>query len=180
MGKAGQNKVLELLSASDIANKISELGALITKSYPDESEELVLIGVLKGSFIFLADLCRAIDRPLEVDMIGVSSYGSSITSSGSVLITQDLWRPIKNKHVLLVEDIFETGLTIKFLIENLKERGPKSIKVCALLKKEDKSLVDLPIDFLGFIIPDEFVVGYGLDAKEKLRNLEMIGVIKAD
>jgi len=168
------DRVIELISKEKIAKKIAELGHEIKNHYQYSSETLVLIGVLKGSIIFLADLCRAIDLPLELEMIGVSSYGEDTKSSGVVRITQDLVRPIKNKHVLIVEDIFDTGLTVKYLVENLKAREPCSVKVCTLLKKEISNQVDIKLDFLGFSIPNEFVVGYGLDVAERLRNLPMI------
>lgn len=176
MSMLKNDRVIELISKEKIAKKIIELGIEIKNHYENSTETLVLIGVLKGSIIFLADLCRAIDMPLELEMMGVSSYGEDTKSSGVVRITQDLSRPIKDKNVLIVEDIFDTGLTVKYLVENLKARGPKSVKVCTLLKKETSNQVDIKLDFVGFKIPDEFVVGYGLDVAERLRNLSMIGV----
>lgn len=170
------DRVSELISKEKINNRVIELGKEITDTYKDLSEPLVLVGVLKGSIIFLADLCRAIDLPIELEMMGVSSYGEATESSGVVRITQDLARPIKDKHILIVEDIFDTGLTLKYLIENLKARDPKSVKVCTLLRKATKNQIDIHCDFIGFDIPDEFVVGYGLDLAERLRNLPMIGV----
>jgi hypoxanthine phosphoribosyltransferase len=166
----------ELISRNAIADKVGSLGAAITEHYKNCEEPLVLVGVLKGSIVFLADLCRAIDLPLELEMMGVSSYGEATKSSGVVRITQDLVRPIKDKHVLIVEDIFDTGLTLKYLVDNLQAREPKSIKICALLKKQGTEQVDVPVDFTGFTIPDEFVVGYGLDVAERFRNLPMIAV----
>jgi hypoxanthine phosphoribosyltransferase len=159
---------------------VAELGERIKAHYHDSKEPLVLVGVLKGSIIFLADLCRAIDMPVELEMMGVSSYGEATTSSGVVRITQDLVRPIEGKHVLIVEDIFDSGLTIKYLIENLKARGPASVRVCTLLKKENRNQAKLELDFVGFTIPDEFVVGYGLDVAERLRNLPMIGIYQPE
>lgn len=174
----GNDRVIELISREKISQKVSELGERIKAYYAGAKEPLVLVGVLKGSIIFLADLCRAIDMPVELEMMGVSSYGEATTSSGVVRITQDLARPIKGKHVLIVEDIFDTGLTIKYLIENLKARDPASVKVCTLLKKENPNQANVELDFVGFTIPDEFVVGYGLDVAERLRNLPMIGVFQ--
>lgn len=173
-----QYKIEELISSDEIQRKVKELAQLITDEYKNKPEPLVLLGILKGSIIFLADLCRAIDLPLEIEMMGVSSYGEATTSSGVVRITQDLVRPIKDKNVLIVEDIFDTGLTVKYLCENLKAREPKSIKVCTLLKKQTSNQVDMPLDFVGFDIPDEFVVGYGLDMAERLRNLPMVGIYR--
>lgn len=170
------DNVSELISKESIQVRVQELGRAITRAYGELDDPLVLIGVLKGSIIFLADLCRAIDLPVELEMMGVSSYGEATVSSGVVRITQDLVRPIENKHILIVEDILETGLTLKYLIDNLKARGPKSIKVCTLLKKPNKTQVEVPVDFIGFDIPDDFVVGYGLDIAERLRNLPMIGI----
>jgi hypoxanthine phosphoribosyltransferase len=168
----------ELISSQVIQDKVKELGQQITAYYKNQPEPLVLLGVLKGSIIFLADLCRAIDLPCEIEMMGVSSYGEATKSSGVVRITQDLTRPVKGKHVLIVEDIFDTGLTMKYLCENLKAREPKSIKVCTLLKKDIIRQVEIDLDFIGFTIPDKFVVGYGLDVAERLRNLPMIGIYK--
>lgn len=168
--------ISELISKDAIAQKVLELGQQIKAHYEGYQEPLVLIGVLKGSIIFLADLARAIDMPLEMEMMGVSSYGEATTSSGVVRITQDLVRPIKDKHVLVVEDILDTGLTLKYLIDNLKAREPKSIKSITFLKKEDTLKADIKTDFVGFTIPNAFVVGYGLDVAEKFRNLPMVAV----
>lgn len=170
--------IKELISAQAIQEKVKDLGKQITTYYQEHKEPLVLLGVLKGSIIFLADLCRTIDLPLELELMGVSSYGEATKSSGVVRITQDLARPIKDKNVLIVEDIFDSGLTVKYLYENLKAREPKSIKVCTLLKKNTPRQVDMKLDFVGFTIPDEFVVGYGLDLSERLRNLPLIGIYK--
>ncbi|MEZ4471657.1 MAG: hypoxanthine phosphoribosyltransferase [bacterium] len=165
-----------MLSAEDIAARIAELGRQITRDYKDLSGGLVLVGVLRGCFVFLADLARAIDLPLEVDFLGVSSYGEAQESSGVVRMTQDLSRPVAGKHVLVVEDIVDTGLTLKYLLENLETRHPASVKVAALLHKPARTRVENPIDYLGFEIPDRFVIGYGLDFQSKLRNLPFIGV----
>lgn len=165
-----------LIDKDQIANKISELGMLIKQYYEDKSESLVLVGILKGSIIFLADLARAIDLPLQIELMGVSSYGESSVSSGVVKITQDLVNPIKDKHVLIIEDIIDSGLTLAYLIENLKSRGPKSIRTCTLLQKKLTNNTNINVDFLGFTIDDEYVVGYGLDMAEKYRNLPFIAI----
>lgn len=178
MSKFGNDKVRPLISEERIQQRIKELGQEITKEYQDKAEPLVLIGVLKGSIIFLADLCRAIDLPVELEMMGVSSYGEDTKSSGVVRITQDLTRPIAGKNVIVVEDILDTGLTLQYLLENLKARNPNSLKVCTFLKKDIEQKVNVPIDFLGFTIPNEFVVGYGLDVAERLRHLPMLGVFE--
>lgn len=179
MDMLGGAQVKELFSSEKIAQRVRELGAEIKSHYKSLGEPLVLVGVLKGSIIFLSDLCRQIDLPLEIDMMGLSSYGDDTKSSGVVRISQDLTRPIKDKHVLIIEDIFDTGLSLKYLVENFKAREPKSIKICALLKKNKENQAELAIDFVGFNIPDDFVVGYGLDVAEKLRNLPMIGVYQS-
>lgn len=176
MKLSSDNNISILIDKDKIASKISELGMLIKQCYEHESESLVLIGILKGSIIFLADLARAIDLPLQIELMGVSSYGESSISSGVVKITQDLVKPIKDKHVLIIEDIIDTGLTLTYLIENLKSRGPKSIKTCTLLQKKLSNNININIDFLGFTIDDEYVVGYGLDMAEKYRNLPFIAI----
>lgn len=177
MSKINGYNVEEFISEEKIKTRISELGKEITQVYRGIDSPLILLGVLKGSIIFLADLCRAIDLPVELEMIGLSSYGEATKSSGFVRITQDLSKPIENRHVLIVEDIFDTGLTLKYLIENLQTRSPKSVKVCTLLNKEVNKQKNVTIDFLGFNIADEFVVGYGLDIAEQLRHLPMIAKI---
>jgi hypoxanthine phosphoribosyltransferase len=172
-GAAGDTKVDVLLSEGDLRKRVAEMGAEITRDY--EGKPLVLVGVLKGSFIFLADLVRAIELPVLVDFIGISSYQGT-QSTGVVKITSDLSRPIEDKHVLLVEDIVDTGLTMKYLLDNLGTRRPASVKIAALLEKPARARVKIPIDYRGFVIADEFVVGYGLDWDGKLRNLPFVGV----
>jgi hypoxanthine phosphoribosyltransferase len=164
-----------MLSAEQIAVRVHELGAHITRDYADRS--LVLVCVLKGSFVFAADLARAIDLPLRVDFLGVRSYGAGTETSGVVQITQDLSRPIANEHVLLVEDIIDTGLTVAHLTDLFRTRNPASVRVCTLLHKPIRSRVTVAIDYLGFTIEDRFVVGYGLDCAERYRNLPYIGII---
>jgi hypoxanthine phosphoribosyltransferase len=164
-----------MLSEEALRGRIAELGAEITRDY--EGKPLKLVGVLKGSFMFMADLARAIDLPIKVDFIGTTSYQGT-KSTGVVRITNDLSRPIDGEHVLLVEDIIDTGLTMKYLLENLGTRHPASVKVCALLEKPSRAKVHVPVDYKGFTIPDEFVVGYGLDWDGRLRNLPFIGVVR--
>jgi hypoxanthine phosphoribosyltransferase len=174
---------VELLSAEAIARRVKELGARITEEYRalgvgKEGIDLVVLGVLKGSVIFLADLVRAIELPVLLDFIGVASYGDATTSSGVVQITQDLTKPVQGKHVLVIEDIVDTGHTVHYLQENLATRHPASIKLCALLHKPDRAEREVHIDYLGFTIPNKFVVGYGLDVAQRWRNLPFIGYVQ--
>ena len=164
-----------LLSAEQIAERVAELGAAITRDYAERP--LVLLCVLKGSFMFAADLARAIDLPLRIEFLGVQSYGDDTKSSGVVQITLDLTRPIEGEDVLIVEDIVDTGLTLAYLREQLLPRKPRSVKVCALLHKPGKLERNVDIDYLGFTIEDVFVVGYGLDHAQRHRNLAEIRVI---
>jgi hypoxanthine phosphoribosyltransferase len=173
MSSSGAGHVEVLIAEAELRARVGALGAEITRDYAGRS--LVVVGVLKGSFIFLADLVRAVDLPLTVDFIGISSYQGT-RSSGVVQITSDLSRPIEGKDVLLVEDIVDTGLTMRYLLENLATRGPSSVKVCALLEKPSRAQVKVPIDYRGFVIADEFVVGYGLDWDGRMRNLPFVGV----
>src|SRR5215469_12516947 len=170
--------MVTMLSSGQIAERVKELGAQITKDYQDKS--LVLVCVLKGSFVFAADLARHIDLPLRVDFLGVRSYGEGTESSGVVQITQDLSRPIEHEEVLLVEDIVDTGLTIAHLMDLLRTRQPRSVKVCSLLHKPARARVNVKVDYLGFTIEDKFVIGYGLDFAEKHRNLPFIGVVERE
>ena len=162
-----------LLDASTIAARVEELGAEITRDY--EGKELVLITVLKGSIIFAADLARSIPLPLTMEFMGLSSYGDDTKSTGVVRVTLDLSKPIEGKHVLIVEDIVDTGLTMQYLLRNMKTRNPASIGVCTLLHKPARQTVEVPLDYIGFTIDDHFVVGYGLDYQQKYRNLGFIG-----
>jgi hypoxanthine phosphoribosyltransferase len=172
--------ISELLSAEAIAGRVAELGAQITADYQGRGDDLILLGVLKGSVIFLADLCRAIDLPLSLEFMGIASYGDEVASSGVVRITSDLTRPIEGKHVLIVEDIMDTGLTAHYLMDNLATRHPASVKLCALLHKPERTVREVPIDYLGFTVPNKFVVGYGLDAAQKYRNLPFIGYVDGE
>jgi hypoxanthine phosphoribosyltransferase len=167
-----------LLSAEEIAARVRELGAQIDRDYADSSN-LVLLMVLKGSFIFGADLCRAIGlRNCRVEFLGVRSYGEGTESSGVVQITHDLSKPIEGQDVLIVEDIVDTGLTIAHLLDLLKTRRPRTLRLCALLHKPARTRVRVPIDYLGFTIDDHFVIGYGLDFAERYRNVPYIGVVE--
>jgi hypoxanthine phosphoribosyltransferase len=170
----------ELISAAAIASRVAELGAQITTDYAPLSRtaDVVVVCVLKGSVIFLADLVRQIAAPVFLEFIGISSYGDATRSSGVVQITQDLSRPIEGKHVIVVEDIVDTGHTVHYLLENLATRRPASIKLCALLHKPDRSEREVKIDYLGFTIPNKFVVGYGLDVAQQFRNLPFIGYVQ--
>ena len=175
MSRLEGEKVEVLLSEEKLQARIAELGAVIARDY--QGKPLKLVGVLKGSFMFMADLARAIDLPLKVDFIGTTSYQGTKTS-GVVRITSDLSRPIDGEHILLVEDIVDTGLTMQYLLENLDTRHPASVKVCALLEKPSRAKVQIPIAYKGFSIPDEFVVGYGLDWDGRFRNLPFLGVVQ--
>ncbi len=170
----------ELISAEAIATRVAELGAQITADYAPLAgkSDVVVIGVLKGSVIFLADLVRHVALPIVVDFIGISSYGDATVSSGVVQITQDLSRPIEGKHVIVVEDIVDTGHTVHYLMENLATRRPASIKLCSLLHKPERAEREVKIDYLGFTIPNKFVVGYGLDVAQQYRNLPFIGYVQ--
>jgi hypoxanthine phosphoribosyltransferase len=172
-----QTHVSTMLSAEQIAARVRELGAQIAQDYKDR--RLVLVCVLKGSFIFTSDLCRAIDANLRIEFLGVRSYGEGTSTSGVVQITQDLSKPIEGEDILIVEDIVDTGLTIAHLLELLGTRRPASVKVCALLHKPARTKVEVPIHYLGFTIEDRFVVGYGLDWAERYRNLPFIGVVES-
>jgi len=165
-----------LIDETRLQTRIRELGAQITRDY--QGKELALLGVLKGSVFFLTDLARAIDLPLTVEMLGVSSYQGGTETTGEVRITSDVTKPMAGKDILVVEDIIDTGLTMRFLLENLKARNPASVKLCSLLEKPARARTKVDIDYKGFVIDDVFVVGYGLDYAEKYRNLPFIGVMK--
>ena len=167
--------VTTLLSTEQLTERVRELSKAISRDYVER--KLVLVCVLKGSFVFAADLARGIDIPVRIEFLGVRSYGEGTASSGIVQITHDLSHPIAGEDVLIVEDIVDTGLTIAHLLELLRTRKPSSVKVCALLNKPARSRVQVPIDYLGFTIEDKFVVGYGLDWGERYRNLPFIGVV---
>jgi hypoxanthine phosphoribosyltransferase len=159
-----------------VSTRVAELGAQLTADYA--GRDPVLVSVLKGALIFLADLMRAMDVPASIDLMEVSSYGAATESSGQVRILKDLSRPIEGRDVVIVEDIIDTGLTLNYLLRYLWERNPASIAICCLLDKPARRLVEIPIDYTGFTIPDRFVIGYGLDYDERYRNLPYIGVLK--
>jgi hypoxanthine phosphoribosyltransferase len=165
-----------LISEEQIAARIKEIGAQITRDYAGRNP--LLIGVLKGACFFLSDLMRAIDTRVSIEFMAISSYGSSTRTSGEVRIMKDLDVPIEGRHILVVEDIVDTGLTLSYLLANLQSRGAASVKLAALLDKYDRRQREVKIDYLGFPIPDEFVVGYGLDFAERYRNLPFIAVLK--
>lgn len=166
-----------LISEEQIQTRIKELGAQITKDYAGRNP--LLIGVLKGACFFLSDLLRAIDARLSIEFMAISSYGSSTRTSGEVRIMKDLDVPIEGRDILVVEDIVDTGLTLSYLLANLESRGAASVKLAALLDKAERRQKEVRIDYLGFTIPDEFVVGYGLDYAERYRNLPFIAVLKS-
>ncbi len=168
-------EVRPLISRERIAERVSQLAAEITREYQGRS--LVLLSVLKGSFLFAADLAREIALPVRIEFLGVRSYGDDTKSSGVVQITQDLTRPVDGDHIVIVEDIVDTGLTLSYLREQLLLRNPASIKIAALLHKPARKQREVEIDYLGFTIDDVFVVGYGLDYAERYRNLAFLGVL---
>jgi hypoxanthine phosphoribosyltransferase len=177
MSSEFKNPNLEVLfSEEKIQERIKELGAEITRDYAGRNP--LLIGVLKGACFFLSDLLRSIDTRLSIEFMAISSYGSSTRTSGEVRIMKDLDVPIEGRDILVVEDIVDTGLTLSYLMANLKSRGAASVKLAALLDKHDRREKDVDIDYLGFQIPDAFVVGYGLDYAERYRNLPFIAVLK--
>jgi hypoxanthine phosphoribosyltransferase len=168
-----------LLSEEQIQAKVVELGARISADF--DGRELTLVSVLKGSLPFMADLMRAITIPVQIDLMEVSSYGGTATeSSGLVRILKDLSSSIDGRDVLIVEDIIDTGLTLNYLVRYLRGKNPSSLRICTLLDKPARRLVEIPIDYLGFEIPDRFVIGYGLDYGERYRNLRFVGVLRPE
>jgi hypoxanthine phosphoribosyltransferase len=167
--------VRPLISSADIQQKIREMGKQIRKDLP--GEHLILVGVLKGAVLFLADLARQIPGEVTFDFIAVSSYGKDTRSSGQVKLNKDLDSSIEGKVVIVVEDILDTGLTLQYLLRVLQQRKPKSLKVAVLLDKKERRVADVRADYVGFVIPDEFVVGYGLDYAERYRNLPDVGIL---
>ncbi len=165
-----------LVSAEDVQRRVAELGSEISRDYAERS--LLLVGVLKGAVFFLGDLMRFIDIPVEVDFMAVASYGSATDSSGVVRILKDLDAPIEDRDVLIVEDIVDSGLTLQYLLRNLGSRNPRTLEVCALLTKPERRKVDLPTRYVGFEIPNRFVVGYGLDYDERHRNLPFVAALE--
>ncbi len=164
-----------LVARDDLQRRIAELGAEISRDYA--GRELILVGVLKGAVLFLADLMRHIDVPCEIDFMAISSYGSQTDSSGVVRILKDLDAPIEGRDVLIVEDIIDSGLTLHYLLKNLRARNPASLEVCSLLTKPERRRVDLPIRYVGFEIPNRFAIGYGLDHAQRYRNLGFVAAL---
>lgn len=172
-----RNDIQEVLfSEQQLADKVAELGARISADYEDKNP--LVVSVLKGSYVFMADLTRKITIPCNVDFMAVSSYGVGTKTTGEVQIIKDIGSKIDGRHLIIVEDILDSGVTLSFLMKILKARGAASIRLCTLLSKPERRKVDVPIDYLGFEIPDAFVVGYGLDYAEKYRNLPYIGILK--
>lgn len=166
------------LTEEQIEQRVRELGAEISKVYGDE--QVCLICILKGSVFFTCELAKRITSPVEIEFMSVSSYGSGTSSSGVVRIVNDLGTSIEGKNVLVIEDIIDSGRTLSYLLENLKTRNPKTLRLCTLLDKPDRRVVDVNVDYVGFVIPDEFVVGYGLDYDQKYRNLPYIGFVEIE
>jgi hypoxanthine phosphoribosyltransferase len=174
----GEGPIGEVLIGSDeLQRRVRELGAEISDDYEDG---VLLIGILKGAVLFLADLMRSLRVPCEIDFMAVSSYGSATDSSGVVRILKDLESSIEGRDVLIIEDIIDSGLTLHYLIRNLRARSPRTLEVCALLDKPERRRVDLPIRYVGFEIPDRYVIGYGLDYGQRFRNLEYVAVLADD
>ena len=171
-----ENDVGVLIDEQKLQARIKELAVQLTRDY--RGKELTLLAVLKGSVFFATDLAKSIDLPLTMEFLGVSSYQGGTETTGEVRITSDVTKPMAGKDLLVVEDIIDTGLTMKFLLENLQARHPASVKLCSLLEKPSRARAKIPIDYKGFVIDDVFVVGYGLDFAERYRNLPFIGVMK--
>ena len=167
-----------LIPEARLQARIAELAEEITAAYATASTPPLLICILKGAFIFLADLVRHLDMRIEVDFMEISSYGAGTTSSGIVRILLDLEQNVEGRHVLIVEDIVDSGRTLDYIIRNLQTRAPASLRVCTLLSKPARREIDVPLDFVGFEVPNEFVAGYGLDFAEKYRNLPFVGILR--
>jgi hypoxanthine phosphoribosyltransferase len=167
-----------LVSREALATRIAELGEEISRDYA--GKELLMAGILKGAIMFMVDLAREVQLPLTIDFMAISSYGASTKSSGVVRIIKDLDESVDGKHILVVEDIIDTGLTLKYIMRNLSARRPASVKVCGLLVKDKGRPINIDVDYVGFTIPDRFVVGYGLDYAEVYRNLPYVGVLKPE
>jgi hypoxanthine phosphoribosyltransferase len=170
------DKLKVIITREEIAKRIAELAAEIRRDYKGKNP--LLIGILKGSFVFLSDLMRSMNMPVEVDFVRLSSYGAGTENSGKIKLVKDVEIPIKGRHVLVVEDIIDRGLTVRFLLDYLSFRKPSSLKLCALFDKPSRRKVEVPIDYVGFTVPDEFVVGYGLDLDEKFRYLPDLCILE--
>jgi len=164
-----------LVPTEELSRRVRELAAEVSRDYRDK--DVVLLGILKGAVFFLSDLMRSLEIPAEVEFMAIASYGSSTKSSGVVRILKDLDRPIEGRHVLIVEDIVDSGLTLRYLLGNLRGRGPRSLEVCALLSKQGARVVEVPVRYVGFEIPNEFVIGYGLDYDERYRSLPYVATL---
>ena len=169
-----------IFSEQELVDRVAEMGAAITRDYAPVAEGIVMVSVLRGAAIFMADLARAVKLPLEMDYMAVSSYGAGVKSSGVVRILKDLSSEITGRHVIIAEDILDSGLTLQYLMENLQSRKPASLEVATLLRKQTKAQADIRCRYTGFECPDEFIVGYGLDYAERYRNLPYIGVLKPE
>jgi hypoxanthine phosphoribosyltransferase len=172
------NKKRCLISRAEIARRVTELAEMISRDYA--GRDLVMVGVLKGAFIFLADLVRALPFPVEVDFVRLCSYGAGTTSSGEVHITKDVELPLKDRDVLIVEDIIDVGLTLDFLRKHLLSHHPRSLKICCFIDKKERREIEVPLDYVGFTVEKGFLVGYGLDCGEQSRNLPEIFVLEKD
>ena len=169
-----------LFTEDEIKQRVAEIGAGITQDYKDDPDGVILISVLRGAAIFMADLARQIQLPCEMDYMAVSSYGNGVKSSGVVRILKDLSSQIEGRNVVIAEDVLDSGLTLSYIKELLESRGPRSIRIATLLDKPSRRKVDLQADYIGFSVPDKFVIGYGLDYDEKYRNLPYIGILKPE
>lgn len=167
-----------LVTEEEIQSKVKELAEKITEDY--KGKNLILVGILKGAVMFLSDLAKNIKLPLQMDFMAVSSYGNSAKSTGEVRIIKDLEFSVEDKDILIVEDIIDTGLTLSYLTDNLKKRGAKSVKIVTLLDKPERRRVNVPVDYVGFIIPDEFIIGYGIDYAELYRNLPYVAALSEE
>ena len=179
---SASHQIEVMISERRIQKRVGELGAAIGRDYPNPAEPLLLVGVLKGAALFLADLIRCISRPVEFDFVAISSYGAATHTSGDVRILKDLDASVAGKHVIIVEDIIDTGLTLRFsrLTQSLQARQALSVEVCVLLDKPSRRRVDVPVKYRGFEIPDRFVIGYGMDYAEQYRGLRYVGVLTLD
>lgn len=171
-------KIRVLLTEEEVDRKISEIGEQISRDY--EGKSVHMICILKGGVCFTCELAKRVTVPVSFDFMSVSSYGNDTKSSGVVRIVKDLDESIKDKHVIVVEDIVDSGRTLSYLLQNLRERGPKSLGLCTLLDKPERRVIDVNVDYTGFQIPDEFVVGYGLDYAQRYRTLPYIGIVRFD
>ena len=172
------DKINVMYKEEEIDRRIAELGAQITREYA--GKEITMVCILKGAASFACELAKRIDIPVEMEYMRCSSYGNETESSGVVKIDLDLDRPIRDKYILVVEDIIDTGRTMNYLLDILRDRGPAEVKLCSLLDKPDRRVADVRIDYTGFVIPDKFIVGYGLDYAQKYRNLPYIGVVEPE